>query len=200
MTDKKIGELTEGTFSSGGDKLIFETSGGETRKLLLGNFAASDMSGSYTPSDRILIQKNGVPGYLIIGSIGGITQSALNSGDVILFKRNGKFEGIAYGALLGLLNSEYLPTVSGVKTLAADSWEENTGFYKQDCYLDVDTAKRNVVDITASEAPLWREHGIYAYSQSADKITFRCESVPSGDLTFRLTSFKVSGGGFLVSG
>lgn len=79
-------------------------------------------------------------------------------------------------------------TVSNTLTLTSAGWSNN----EQTVNIVLDTAKRNVVDITPSELASWAQYGVYAYSESTSGITFKCDSVPSGDLTFRVTSMEVS--------
>lgn len=78
-------------------------------------------------------------------------------------------------------------TVSGVLTLTAAGWSNNA----QTVAFAHDTRRRNVIDITPAEMLQWAECDVYAVSETAASITFNCTSVPSGALTFRVTSMEV---------
>lgn len=79
-------------------------------------------------------------------------------------------------------------TVSGELTLTASGWSDNT----QIVSANVDTSRRNVIDVTPSSLASWNSCGVYASSESSTGITFKCDSVPSVDLTFNISSFLIS--------
>ena len=79
-------------------------------------------------------------------------------------------------------------TVSGELTLTASGWSDNT----QTVSANVDTSRRNVIDVTPSSLASWNSCGVYASSESSTGITFKCDSVPSVDLTFNISSFLIS--------
>lgn len=64
--------------------------------------------------------------------------------------------------------------------LAAAGWSSN----QQTVYCNGVTDDANVI-VSAAPAnqAAWEAAGVYAYSQNAGAITFKCETVPSGDLT-----------------
>lgn len=64
-------------------------------------------------------------------------------------------------------------------TLAAAGWSSN----QQTVYCNGVTDDANVI-VSAAPAnqAAWEAAGVYAYSQNCGAITFRCETVPSGDL------------------
>ena len=78
--------------------------------------------------------------------------------------------------------------VSETLTLQAANWSGNT----QTVTYRHSTDTRNVVDITPSEILVWGENGVYAYSETASDITFRCKTTPIQNLTFKLTSMGIS--------
>ena len=65
-------------------------------------------------------------------------------------------------------------------TLAAAGWSSN----QQTVYCNGVTDNANVI-VSAAPAnqAAWEAAGVYAYSQNGGAITFKCETVPSGDLT-----------------
>lgn len=79
-------------------------------------------------------------------------------------------------------------TVSQVYTLSAAGWSNKT----QTVAIQLDTTKRNVIDITLGENSLWDSCGVYPTAETATGITFACDIVPSSDLTFKVTSMEVS--------
>lgn len=74
-------------------------------------------------------------------------------------------------------------------TLTADGWSGKT----QTVTVELDTTMRNVVDIAADSAEEWANCGVYASAESATSVTFTCESVPTSDLKFRISSFDENG-------
>lgn len=82
-------------------------------------------------------------------------------------------------------------TMSGLLTLTAAGWDSTTK--QQTVAFAHDTTCRNVIDITPAEIPTWAESCVYAVSETSAGITFKCSTVPSSALTFRVTSMEVSG-------
>lgn len=79
-------------------------------------------------------------------------------------------------------------SVSDQLTLSESSWVNKT----QTVSFAHNTTHRNVVDITPSEMPVWAECGVYAISETSNDITFMCQTVPSQNLTFKVTSMEVN--------
>lgn len=81
-------------------------------------------------------------------------------------------------------------TVSDTLTLTTTGWDSVT--MQQTVSYSHNTTKRNVIDITPSELPIWGECQVYAVSETDSSITFLCSSIPSYALTFKVTSMEVS--------
>ena len=83
--------------------------------------------------------------------------------------------------------------VSSVLTLDANDWDPLT--LEQTVTFAHDVFRRNVIDPTISETEDWISNEVLAVSETSASITFSCKSVPSTDLTFRVTSMGVNGDG-----
>lgn len=79
-------------------------------------------------------------------------------------------------------------TVSQVYTLSASGWSNKS----QTVAMQLDTSKRNVIDITLGQNSAWDSCGVYPTAESANGITFVCDTVPSTDLTFTVASMEVT--------
>lgn len=113
-----------------------------------------------------------------------ITNGVINDGDTATFIYDG-----SYYHLIAIDRScEKSLTVSSTLTLTASGWSDNT----QTVSVNVDTSRRNVIDVTPSSLASWNSCGVYASSESSTGITFKCDSVPSVDLTFNISSFLIS--------
>lgn len=78
-------------------------------------------------------------------------------------------------------------TQSGTLTLTTTGWSNNT----QTVSYAHDTAKRNVIDVEPANIKAWTAAGILATAETASTITFECDTVPTADLSFRVTSMEV---------
>ena len=78
--------------------------------------------------------------------------------------------------------------VSQVYTLTVAGWNNKT----QTVAMQLNTANRNVIDITLGENSLWDSCGVYPTAETSSGITFVCDTVPSTDLTFKVTSMEVT--------
>lgn len=79
-------------------------------------------------------------------------------------------------------------SISKVYTLAAANWSNKT----QTVAAMLNVANRNVIDITLGENNIWDSCGVYPTAETANGITFVCDTVPSTDLTFKVTSMEVT--------
>lgn len=79
-------------------------------------------------------------------------------------------------------------TVSQVYTLTAAGWNNKA----QTVAIPLNTANRNVIDITLGENSTWDSCGVYPSAETANGITFVCDTVPSTDLTFKVASMEVT--------
>ena len=87
----------------------------------------------------------------------------------------------------GVASSHNGIKVSPTLTLTANGWVGNV----QTVEITLDTNSRIVVDETFGEQPTWRDYGVYPSSVSETGITFTCTTIPTSDLTFKVTSFTV---------
>lgn len=79
-------------------------------------------------------------------------------------------------------------TVSDLYTLRADGWVNN----EQKVTIPLQIDKRNVIDITPNEIKTWGNSAIYPINEETTGITFKCDTVPTSDLTFRVTMMEVN--------
>jgi hypothetical protein len=101
---------------------------------------------------------------------------------------NPKFEIEAYANTAnGQAISDMQPTRSPLLTLTASGWANNT----QTVTYAHDTAKRNSIDVELASIKAWTAAGILATAETATSITFECDTVPTADLSFRVTSMEV---------
>lgn len=80
-------------------------------------------------------------------------------------------------------------STTDVLTLSAGNWTDSK---TQKVSINVDTNKRNVVDVAASSLQDWGSCGVYASKEESDGITFSCAEIPSVDLQFYVTSMEVN--------
>ena len=73
-------------------------------------------------------------------------------------------------------------------TLTAADWVDNS----QTVACTLDTSKRNVIDVLPESIAAWTSAGVLGVSETETGITFRCSSVPTADLYFRITSMEVN--------
>ena len=78
-------------------------------------------------------------------------------------------------------------TVSGELTLTASGWSNNI----QTVSVSVNTSRRNVIDIEPASLAVWAANGVYATTETSTGITFTCDTVPSTDLKFKISSFLI---------
>lgn len=76
---------------------------------------------------------------------------------------------------------------SGSITIPASGWSNN----ENTVTCEHTTTNRNIIDIPTDEFTTWGDKGVYAYSETATTITFKCSETPVTDLHFRLTSMEV---------
>lgn len=187
MGKKRIGQLENGLLTSPNDKLIFENTRGETKSVTYGSITGSSID-VISQSDRVLLQNgvSGLIGYLTYAAlIGYIFGSTVRPGSGIRIAMASDASGL-HPEISSFVN------VSALFTLTADDWSENTGYFEQSIWTDLDENKRYIVDNTLSETPLWKQHGVYVHSILADnnRIVFRCETKPEASLSFKLVSMN----------
>ncbi len=90
--------------------------------------------------------------------------------------------------IFAILKSELKITQSDTLTLTVAGWSSNT----QTVTYAHDTSKRNVIDVDPASVEEWASCGVLAISDTAAGITFKCKTVPTNALTFRVTSMGVS--------
>ncbi len=101
--------------------------------------------------------------------------------------------GVALNNLYTILNQMIVAKQnkilqSSVLTLTANEWSSNeiTINYAHD------TTMRNVIDVVSTDIPEWSNNGVYAYSETSTTITFKCNTAPTNDLHFYVTSMGVN--------
>lgn len=72
-------------------------------------------------------------------------------------------------------------------TIPASGWSNN----ENTVTCEHTTTNRNIIDIPTDEFAVWGDKGVYAYSETATTITFKCSETPVTDLHFKLTSMEV---------
>ena len=87
----------------------------------------------------------------------------------------------------GQVVSDMQPKISPLLTLTASGWTNNA----QTVTYAHDTAKRNTIDVEPASIKAWTAAGILATAETATSITFECDTVPTADLSFRVTSMEV---------
>lgn len=89
--------------------------------------------------------------------------------------------------IYAILKSGLQITQSNTLTLTVASWSNNA----QTITYAHDTAKRNVIDVDPASVKEWASCGVLATAETASTITFECDTVPTSDLSFRVTSMEV---------
>lgn len=97
------------------------------------------------------------------------------------------YAGTANGKAVADLKAELQITQSDTLTLTVAGWSNNT----QTVTYEHDTGKRNTIDIEPTNIKAWTAAGILATAETASTITFECDTVPTSDLLFRVTSMEV---------
>lgn len=106
----------------------------------------------------------------------------------ITINDNPKFEVEAYANTAnGQAISDMQPTRSPLLTLTASGWTNNA----QTVTYAHDTGKRNTIDVEPASIKVWTAAGILATAETASTITFECDTTPTADLSFRVTSMEV---------
>lgn len=106
----------------------------------------------------------------------------------ITINDNPEFEVEAYANTAnGQAISDMQTTVSPLLTLSASGWSNNA----QTVTYAHNTSKRNVIDVEPASIKAWTAAGILATSETTSTITFECDTVPTADLSFRVTSMEV---------
>lgn len=89
--------------------------------------------------------------------------------------------------IYAILKSELHITQSSTLTLTVAGWSNNA----QTITYEHDTGKRNTIDVEPANIKAWTAAGILATAETATSITFECDTVPTADLSFRVTSMEV---------
>ena len=77
--------------------------------------------------------------------------------------------------------------VSGTITIPASNWDSETN--TQTVSINVDTTRRNSIDVTPESLEAWTACSVYAIEETSFGITFKCTYKPNVDLKFNLSSF-----------
>ena len=106
----------------------------------------------------------------------------------ITINDNPEFEVEAYANTAnGQMISDMQPTRSPLLTLSASGWTNNA----QTVTYTHDKGKRNTIDVEPLSIKAWTAAGILATAETASTITFECDTTPTSDLSFRVTSMEV---------
>lgn len=106
----------------------------------------------------------------------------------ITINDNPEFEVEAYANTAnGQVISDMQTIVSPLLTLSASGWTNNA----QTVTYEHDTGKRNSIDVEPANIKAWTAAGILATAETATSITFECDTTPTSDLSFRVTSMEV---------
>lgn len=81
-------------------------------------------------------------------------------------------------------------SLSSLLTLTVAGWDASTK--QQTVAINLDTSKRNVIDITLGQNEVWDECGVYPIAETATGITFEAVEIPQQALTFKVCSMEVS--------
>lgn len=81
-------------------------------------------------------------------------------------------------------------SLSSLLTLSVAGWDATTK--QQTVTIQLDTSKRNVIDITIGENEAWDNFGVYPIAETSTGITFEAVEIPSQELTFKVCSMEVS--------
>ena len=80
-------------------------------------------------------------------------------------------------------------SVSSLLTLSVANWDATTK--QQTVAIQLDTSKRNVIDITIGENEDWDNFGVYPISETSAGITFEAVEIPNKELTFKVCSMRI---------
>ena len=104
------------------------------------------------------------------------------------------YAGTANGRAISEMSQEVQTEISALKitqsstlTLTVNGWSSN----QQTVTYAHNTAKRNVIDVDPASIKEWASCGVYAISETATGITFKCSTVPENALNFKVTSMGV---------
>lgn len=111
----------------------------------------------------------------------------------------GNAENKSSAEILGELTGENVKTALGYTpsraitttetlTLTAADWADNS----QTVECTLDTSKRNVIDVLPESVAAWAAAGVLGILETETGITFQCNSVPTANLYFRVTSMEVN--------
>ena len=85
------------------------------------------------------------------------------------------------------------PTVSPELVLLQNSWTENAdGKFTQTVVVGMNTSKRNEIDVEAESLEEWGKCFVIAISENDNGVVFEANTVPSKNLSFRITSTEVN--------
>lgn len=82
------------------------------------------------------------------------------------------------------------PRGTGLITLTAAAWDSTAN--TQTISVTIDTANRNEIDVDPASIEEWANCGVIATSESSTDITFKCKTIPTNDLIFRVISSEVN--------
>ena len=85
------------------------------------------------------------------------------------------------------------PFVSDVLILSAAGWSVNAeGKYTQTVLSQVNTSRRNEIDVETGSVEEWGKCFVLAVSETSNSVVFEANDLPSKDLKFRITSTEVN--------
>lgn len=86
------------------------------------------------------------------------------------------------------------PIGSPVCTLPVSAWSEDKelGFVFVDTDFFLDPQKRNEIDVLPESVEEWANCGVIAISEEVNQLTFKCSTIPTNDLYFRVVSTEVN--------
>lgn len=86
------------------------------------------------------------------------------------------------------------PIGSPVCTLTASVWGEDKqlGIIFNEPNFILDPQKRNEIDVLPESVEEWANCGVVAISEEVNQLTFKCSTIPTNDLYFRVVSTEVN--------
>lgn len=74
-------------------------------------------------------------------------------------------------------------------TLSVDGWDASTK--TQTVNVEIDTSCKNVIDATPDSINEWMICSVLAIEEYSNRLVFKCESIPTSDLNFVVTSINL---------
>lgn len=80
--------------------------------------------------------------------------------------------------------------MTDVITLPMSGW--NTETKSQTIHINIDTDCKNIVEASADSLQEWLIRGVIAMEEYSDRILFKCDTIPTKDLKFTITSVNLA--------